>query len=144
MAPWAAGIRERRRTCEGCRDLHQTRSVLAAVSGDGRALREPPSFGPMQEDLRIYFERLEGVQEPCGNRASNGTLYCNATYHCAPQRGEPQGGSQGALGERLGTSGAAPGPSTLGIVPPVVSGEACRRSPRRRAAVLRQSCAVDR
>src|SRR6266436_7296095 len=36
MAPWAACLRERRRTYEGCRDLHQTRSVLAAVSGGGR------------------------------------------------------------------------------------------------------------
>src|SRR2546428_10046535 len=72
MAPWAACLRERRRTYEGCRDLHQTRSVLAAVSGGGRGLRErePPSLGPMQEDLRICFETPEDGQEPRGNHAS--------------------------------------------------------------------------
>src|SRR5262249_11626667 len=76
MAPWAAGVRERRRTYEGCRDLHQTRSVLAAVSGGGRALRErePPSFGPMEEDIRICFETPEDGQEPRGNRASEGPI----------------------------------------------------------------------
>src|SRR6266568_1585431 len=72
MARWAACVRERRRTYEGCRDLHQTRSVLAAVSGGWRGLRErePPSFGPMQEDLRICFETPGGEQEPRGNHAS--------------------------------------------------------------------------
>src|SRR4029453_17864945 len=72
MAPWAACLRERKRTYEGCRDLHQTRSVLAAVSGGGWRLRERelPSFGPMQEDLRICFETPEDGQEPRGNHAS--------------------------------------------------------------------------
>ena len=95
MAPLATGVRERRRTSEGCRDLHQTRSVLAAVSG-GRALRdhEPLSFGPMQEDPRICFETLEDGQEPRGNRASGIHLYCIARYHCALQHGEPQRCSQ--------------------------------------------------
>jgi hypothetical protein len=52
--------------------LHQTRSVLAAVSGGWRGLRErePPSFGPMQEDLRICFETPEDGQAPRGNHAS--------------------------------------------------------------------------
>src|ERR1700756_5593019 len=72
MAHWAACVRERRRTYEDCRDLHQTRSVLAAVSGGGRGLRErePPSFGPMQEDLRTCFETPEDGQGPRGNHAS--------------------------------------------------------------------------
>src|SRR6266550_9379008 len=76
MAPWAVCVRERRRTYEGCRDLHQTRSVLAAVSGGGRGLRErePPSFGPMQADLRICFEMLEDGQEPHGNHASEAPM----------------------------------------------------------------------
>src|SRR6516164_11548376 len=71
MAPRAAGVRERRRTYEGCRDLCQTRSVLAAVPGGGLALRErePLSFEPMREDLRICFERPEDGQEPRVNRA---------------------------------------------------------------------------
>jgi|SRR2546430_10789881 hypothetical protein len=75
MARWVAAVRERRRTYEGCRDLHQTRSVLAAVSGGRPALRErePPSFGPMQEDLRICFETPEGGQEPRGKGASGDT-----------------------------------------------------------------------
>src|SRR5262249_11844300 len=91
-----AGVRERRRTYEGCRDLHQTRSVLAAVSGGGWALRdhEPPSFGPMQEDPRICFERPEDGQEPRGIRASGAHLYCTAQHHCALQHGEPQRCSQ--------------------------------------------------
>src|SRR5262249_23338394 len=82
MAPWAAGVRERRRTYEGCRDLHQTRSVLAAVSGGGRALRErePPSFGPMQEDIRICFETPEDGQEPRGNRASEAAYIASQHY----------------------------------------------------------------
>src|SRR4029450_1948958 len=71
MAPWAVCLRERRRTYEGCRDLHQTRSVLAAVSGGWRGLREPepPSFGPMQEELRICFATAGDGQEPRGNHA---------------------------------------------------------------------------
>src|SRR6266540_3806535 len=72
MAHWAACLRERRRTYEGYRDLHQTRSVLVAVSGGkwGLREREPPSFGPMQEDPRICFETLQAwplaarVQQP--------------------------------------------------------------------------------
>src|SRR5207253_3011328 len=96
MASWAACVRERRRTYEGCRDLHQTRSVLAAVSGGGRALRErdPPSFGPTQVDLRICFEILEDGQDPQGNRASGALQYCSAEYHCALQHGQPGGWSQ--------------------------------------------------
>src|SRR5262245_59038878 len=71
MAPWAACLRERRRTYEGCRDSHQTRSVLVGVSaGGGLREREPLSFGPMQEDLRICFETPEDGQEPRGNHAS--------------------------------------------------------------------------
>src|SRR5215831_16477731 len=69
MAPRAACVRERRRTYAGCRDLHQTPPVLAAVSGGRQALRErdPPSFGPRQEDLRICFETPEYGQEPQGH-----------------------------------------------------------------------------
>src|SRR6478735_2670840 len=76
MARWAAGFRERRRTCEGCRDLHQTRSVLAAVSGRGRGLgeREPPSFGPMQEGARICFEMVGYGQKTPGTPASEALL----------------------------------------------------------------------
>src|SRR5262249_15130578 len=81
MAPWAAGVRERRRTYEGCRDLHQTRSVLAAVSGGGGALqRGPPSFGPLPEDLRICFETPEDGQEPRGNRASEAAYIASQHY----------------------------------------------------------------
>src|SRR6266536_1115739 len=82
MAPWTADVQERRRTYEGCRDLHQTRSVLAALSGGGRALRErePPFFGPMQEDLRICFETPEDGQEPRGGRAWGADPYCSAEY----------------------------------------------------------------
>src|SRR2546430_13758278 len=90
MARWVAAVRERRRTYEGCRDLHQTRSVLAAVSGGRPALRErePPSFGPMQEDLRICFETPEGGQEHRGKGASGDTyiasqhiiVRCNMAY----------------------------------------------------------------
>src|SRR6516164_4513832 len=71
MAPWAASARERRRTCEDCRDLHQTQSVLVAGWGVGRALRgrEPPSFEPMQEDLRICFETPEDGKESRVDRA---------------------------------------------------------------------------
>src|SRR5262249_42633788 len=77
MPPGAAGLQERRRTYEGCRDLHQSRSVLAAVPGGGRAPRErvPPSLGPLQEGLRICFETPEGRQAPGGNRASGAHLY---------------------------------------------------------------------
>src|SRR5437899_2242684 len=76
MARWAAGLRGRRRTCEGCRDLHQTRSVLAAVSGRGRGLRErePPSFGPMQEGARICFEMVRYGQKTRGDPASEALL----------------------------------------------------------------------
>src|SRR5262249_33843583 len=72
MAHWAACLRGRRRTYEGSRDLHQTRSVLAAVPGGrwGLRQREPPSFGPMQEDLRICFETPGDWQEPRGKHAS--------------------------------------------------------------------------
>src|SRR5438445_7474087 len=85
MAPWAACLRERRRTYEGCRDLHQTRSVLAAVSGGGRGLRErePPSFGPMQEDLRTCFETSEDGQEPRGNHASGAPILHRNISLCA-------------------------------------------------------------
>src|SRR5438034_10955771 len=93
MAPWAACLRERRRTYEGCRDLHQTRSVLAAVSGGGRGLRErePPSLGPMQEDLRICFETPEDGQEPRGNQRSvhSNCMGCGIEPRCA---GRPAGG----------------------------------------------------
>jgi len=45
------------------------------VSGGRPALRErePPSFGPMQEDLRICFETPEGGQEHRGKGASGDT-----------------------------------------------------------------------
>src|SRR5262249_14987136 len=94
MPPGAAGLQERRRTYEGCRDLHQTRSVLAAVSGVGRAPRErvPPSFGPLQEGLRIWFETPEEGQEPRGNRASGARpccLLCTATYEREKRSQEP-------------------------------------------------------
>src|SRR5262249_36516786 len=74
---------------EGCRDLHQTRPVLATVSGGGRALREqePPSFGPMQEGIRICFETPEDGQDPRGNHASGAPILqcekkslCDATW----------------------------------------------------------------
>ena len=82
MARWVTSVRERRRTYEGCWDLHQTRSFLAAVSGGGRTLRErePPSSEPMQEDLRICFERLEDGQESCGDLAREHTQTI-ATHH---------------------------------------------------------------
>ena len=46
------------------------------MSGGGRGLRErePPSFGPMQADLRICFEMLEDGQEPHGNHASEALI----------------------------------------------------------------------
>ena len=78
MARLGASVRERKRTYEGCLDLHQTQSVLAAVSGR-QALGETPSFGPMQEDLRICFEAPEDGQEAGGNRASEDTHI--ATQH---------------------------------------------------------------
>src|SRR6516165_10667049 len=80
MAPWAAGLWERRRTCEGCRDLHQNRSVLAAVSGGGRAphQQEPPSFGPRLEDLRICFEIRESrASAPLHIASQNMIVHCN-------------------------------------------------------------------
>src|SRR5262249_33723772 len=65
MAPWAEGVRERGRTYEGCRDLHQTRLVLAAAWLGGGALRERerPSFELMPEGLRISFETNEDGEE---------------------------------------------------------------------------------
>src|SRR6516225_1804444 len=71
MARLVASVQERTRTYEGCRDSHQIRSVPVAVSGrQAPREREPPSFGPMQEGLRICFETLEDGEEPGGNRAS--------------------------------------------------------------------------
>src|SRR5262245_40325919 len=72
MAPWVACVRERRRTYEGCRDLHQIRLVLAAVWGGARALHasEQPFFVPMQEGLRICVETPEDGQELPGTCAS--------------------------------------------------------------------------
>src|SRR6516164_8648389 len=80
MAPWAAGLWERRRTYGGCRDLHQNRSVLAAVSGGGRAphQQEPPSFGPRLEDLRICFEIRESrASAPLHIASQNIIVHCN-------------------------------------------------------------------
>src|SRR6266550_5282810 len=96
MAPWLACVREHRRSYEGCRDLHQTQLVLAAVSGGGRGLRErePPSFGPMQADLRTYFEMPEDGQEPRGNHASEAFPCCIAKCRCALQHRALQGWSQ--------------------------------------------------
>src|SRR6516162_7416347 len=86
MAPWAAGVRERRQTYEGCQDLHQTPSVLAAASGGGRVLRDraPPSFGPRQEGLRICFETPEDGQELRENPAS--AAYPIAAQHVIVRR----------------------------------------------------------
>src|SRR6266576_3182752 len=96
MAPWLACVQEHRRTYEGCRDLHQTQLVLAAVSGGGRGLRErePPSFGSMQADLRTYFEMPEDGQEPRGNHASEAFPCCIAKCRCALQHRALQGWSQ--------------------------------------------------
>src|SRR5262249_2976430 len=89
MARLVASVRERTRTYEGCRDLYQTQSVPVAVSGCRQAPRErePPSFGPLQEGLRICFETLENREEPGGNRASRDHLLrrniplCVAAWH---------------------------------------------------------------
>src|SRR5215468_11292790 len=84
MAPGAACVRERRRTYAGCRDLHQTPPVLAAVSGGRQALRErdPPSFGPRQEDLRICFETPEYGQEPHGHASEAPCCIANIIVRC--------------------------------------------------------------
>src|SRR5208337_4303483 len=50
--------------------------------------------GPLQEDLRTWFERPEDGQGPRGNRASGKTPNRRATYYCALQHGEPRGRNQ--------------------------------------------------
>src|SRR5262245_61499719 len=96
MAPWAVGVRERGRTYEGCRDLHQTRLVLAAAWRGGGTLqeREPLSFEQMPEGLRISFERTQDGEERLENRALHGP-YCVAAYHCASQYGARRDGVKG-------------------------------------------------
>ena len=86
MTPWAVGVRERGRTYEGCRDLHQTGLVLAGAWRGGGTLweRETPSFELMPEGLRISFETTEDGEELLESRALHG-LYCVAPYRCALQ-----------------------------------------------------------
>src|SRR5262249_61339066 len=86
--------RERRRQHGGGGVWPQPPPVLAAVSGGRQALRErdPPSFGPRQEDLRICFETPEYGQEPHGHASE--APCCIAKYHCALQHGGRQARSQ--------------------------------------------------
>src|SRR5205823_14825824 len=115
MARWAACLREHRRTCEGCRDLHQTRSVLAAVSGRDRGLgeREPPSFGPMQEDPRICFETFEDGQEPRGNHAWETTLVASQNIVVRCNIARPRDGVKNRA--YVDPAGAViPGPNDVG------------------------------
>src|SRR5438034_315278 len=88
MVPSAACVWERKRTYGVCRDLHQTQSVLAAVSGRG-ALRESdlPSLELTQEDLRICFEATEDGQGPRGNRASDFIHVATQTSLCIAKWG---------------------------------------------------------
>src|SRR6516162_9907807 len=104
MAPLVANVRERRRTYEGRRDLHRTRLVLAAVSG-GPALRGrgPPSFGPIQEDLRICFETTEDGKESRVDRASGTDRIAAHNRYCAPHHRGPWGWSQDVFSEGLAT-----------------------------------------
>src|SRR5262249_8193823 len=89
MAHWAAFLPERRRTYEGCRDLYRIRSVLAAASDGWRGLRrlEPPSFGPMQEDLRICFGTCAVGLEPLVNHASEHSMLHRKMQLCVAEHG---------------------------------------------------------
>jgi hypothetical protein len=86
MADWAAGGPERKRIIEDSRDLHQSQSILAAVSYRGQTVRqgEAPAFAPMQGVVRICSEMPEGWPERAEDRAWKASFI--ALQHSVLQR----------------------------------------------------------